>query len=137
MKKWLFVLLGSLLVVLAACGGTSDDAEEVETNEPQEEVVEENEEITDETEVEADEAEEAEEDEATEVAEGDVVEPEEIYKESCASCHSGDFDFGQGEVDLSVEEIEDLILNGIGNMPAIDVSEEEANALAIYLSSQE
>lgn len=71
----------------------------------------------------------------SEAGEVDVEEMEEILKDSCISCHSGDFALSAGETDLPVEDIQDLILNGIGTMPAIDsVSEEEALELAKYLA---
>jgi|SRR5690625_180531 len=87
MKKWLFALALGLLLALVAYAG-SDDVATTETDEP----------IEEESEVDEsnDEEETGETDEVTEIAERDVVEPEDIYKESCASCHSGNFDFGEG-----------------------------------------
>lgn len=67
----------------------------------------------------------------------DVAAMEEILKESCVSCHADGFALEAGETDLPVDEIQDLIINGIGSMPAIDeVSEEEALELAQYLAKE-
>ena len=63
----------------------------------------------------------------------DVAAAEELVKSNCASCHSGDFELVPGDYDLSLEEMEDIILNGVGEMPAIDVTDEEATLISKYL----
>ncbi|WP_059102647.1 cytochrome c550 [Shouchella shacheensis] len=85
--------------------------------------------------------------EAEEAGEGDEGEEvviddpiaygEETAMNSCISCHGGDLTGGMGpdltSLDLSQEEIVDIILNGQGSMPAIDLQPEEADAVAQYL----
>lgn len=111
MKKWLIAILVGVLFTLGACNSDTDETS-TETQEPG--IAE----VDDEVVVDADEM-------------------ETILKESCLSCHSGDYALHAGETDMSVEEIEDLIVNGIGTMPAIhEVSSEEAHALATYLAKK-
>lgn len=114
MKKGLMAILFGLLFVLGACGGSDDQTVE---DEAKEEVVDE--EVTEE--------------ESKEVEEGAVVDPEELVKDHCASCHTGDFQLVAGESEQSFEEMKEIILEGIGSMPAIEVTEEEADAISEYL----
>lgn len=71
---------------------------------------------------------------------GEVAElsGEEIAKNNCISCHGGDLTGGMGPsiVGLDAEHIKDFALNGSesGAMPAILKSEEEAQAVADYIS---
>lgn len=79
-------------------------------------------------------------------AEGDATvdagAAEEIYKKSCASCHGQDLSGGAGPdltttgAEYSVEEIEDIINNGIGTMPAGLVPADEATVLAEWLAEK-
>jgi len=59
---------------------------------------------------------------------------EELVKDNCASCHSGDFELVPGDTGYSKDELVDIIKDGIGSMPAIDVSDDEATAIAEYLA---
>ena len=86
------------------------------------------------------------------IAEGDQeggetvsLDPEEIAKQSCMSCHGQDL-AGTDHVPelqevgsrLSEEEIKDIIVNGTDNgMPGGLVPNEEAQVLAEWLASQE
>lgn len=66
----------------------------------------------------------------------DASEPDEIYAKSCSSCHGADLSGGFGPDlqnagnDFSADEISDIILNGVGQMPAQSLSQEEAESLA-------
>lgn len=85
---------------------------------------------------------EAEEEEMAE--EAAVVDPEEAYRNSCASCHADDLSGSVGPglknigSKLSEEEIYDIIVNGKGSMPAGVVQDDEAaHAIAEWLSGKE
>lgn len=87
----------------------------------------------------------AEEGEPTEeVQEGETSDdPEALFENNCASCHGDDLSGGMGP-DLtqignkhSADEIKEIILQGQGNMPAIDVEDEQAEALADWLSEKQ
>lgn len=122
MKKLLMAFLLGLSLFLVACGGDDGSQEPAET-----------EDATETEEVEAEESE----DEATDEGEGEAVSAvEELYEDSCASCHAGDFALTPGGEDFSVAELEEIILDGIGDMPAIDVSDEEATLIAEYLTNE-
>lgn len=111
MKKWLMAVMFGAVLVLGACGGGDDGASE----EPAEET-------------------------GGETA--DAGEAEDIYKNSCASCHGGDLEGGAGPdltsvgSDLSQEEIETVIEEGQGSMPAGLVSGDDLTTLAGWLSEQ-
>jgi len=74
-----------------------------------------------------------------------VLEPEEIYKRSCANCHGGDLTDGSAPPlndvgnRLSEDEIKDVIMNGRPDkgMPAGLANAEEASSLAEWLSEME
>ncbi|MUK89079.1 c-type cytochrome [Ornithinibacillus sp. L9] len=109
MKKWLFaVLIGSALV-LGACGGGDDDA--TDTN--------------------------GDGGETTETAAG-----QEIYEANCAACHGADLSGGAGPnlsavgSKYSADEIVDIIHNGIGNMQAQNVDNDDAEVLANWLAEK-
>ncbi|MBU5466418.1 cytochrome c [Virgibacillus sp. MSJ-26] len=87
----------------------------------------------------------AEEGEPTEeVQEGETSDdPEALFENNCASCHGDDLSGGMGP-DLtqignkhSADEIKEIILQGQGDMPAIDVEDEQAEALADWLSEKQ
>lgn len=84
-------------------------------------------------------AEESGEDAAEEV----VADPETIYANSCVSCHGDDLtgtsgpDISAVGGSLSEDEINDIILNGVGTMPGGLVSGEEAQILAEWLSEMD
>ncbi|ATP39487.1 cytochrome C551 [Solibacillus sp. R5-41] len=71
---------------------------------------------------------------------GETVElsGEEIAQKNCISCHGGDLkgSMGPSIVGLDAEHIKDVALNGTesGGMPAILKTEEEAKAVAEYIS---
>lgn len=74
-----------------------------------------------------------------------VLEPEEIYKKSCASCHGGDLTDGSAPAlndvgsRMSEDEIKDVIINGRPDkgMPQGLATAEEAGSLAEWLSEME
>lgn len=134
MKKWLMAVIFASVLALAACGGDDGGTDEpVEPDTPDTE--EPAEEETDDGIEEEDEAAEEDEGEST----VDAGEAEEIYKQSCASCHAADLSGGAGPDlttagdDFTVEEIEDIINEGVGTMPAGLVPEDEATVLAEWL----
>lgn len=69
---------------------------------------------------------------------------ETVYQNNCAMCHGADLS-GGGAPDLSaigskygVDEIKDIIQNGIGGMPPMPaVQGEELDALATWLSEKQ
>lgn len=71
-----------------------------------------------------------------------VKAPEEIYANSCASCHANDLsgDFGPALTnigsELSAEEIIDIIENGKGNMPAGTAGPEDAKIVSEWLAEE-
>ena len=80
-------------------------------------------------------------DTGTETASVDV---EKVVSTSCIACHGGNLELkgGMGP-DLSKvgghmteAEIHDVIVNGRGSMPAIQVSDEEATAVAQWLAEK-
>ncbi len=70
----------------------------------------------------------------------EVGEPDEVYANSCVSCHGDDLsgasgpDLTQVGDRLSEDEIEDIIINGKGSMPDGLTSLEEAEVLAEWLA---
>lgn len=114
MKKWLMAILFSTLLVLGACGGGGN---EDNAGEPD--------------------------DGATEEDGGavDSAAGEEVYQESCASCHGDDLEGSVGPAldtvgaDHSVDDIKDIIENGQGSMPAGLVSGEDEDAVAEWLAT--
>ncbi|HLR60049.1 MAG TPA: cytochrome c [Pseudogracilibacillus sp.] len=107
MKKWLMAVMFGAVLVLGACGG--DDGASEEPAEESGETV-------------------------------DAGAGEDIYKESCASCHGGDLEGGAGPTlednGLSADEIEDIVEEGPGGMPAGLVSGDDLTVLADWLSEQ-
>lgn len=67
---------------------------------------------------------------------------QQIYGQSCSSCHGGDLrsgyapDLDQIGNKYSSEEIQDIIENGIGSMPKGIVKGEDAEKVADWLASQ-
>jgi mono/diheme cytochrome c family protein len=80
---------------------------------------------------------------AEEAQEGETSDdPEAIFESNCASCHGADLSGGMGP-DLtkvgnehSEDEIQDIIINGYGDMPAGMATEEEAEVLAGWLAEK-
>ncbi|MEW9500450.1 cytochrome c550 [Jeotgalibacillus marinus] len=84
-----------------------------------------------------------EEDGAGEEAGGTDFDPEGYYEQTCIACHGDAYDeaggagpslLGVGE-ELSVEEIRDILVNGIGAMPAGQVDEANADAMAEWVAA--
>ncbi|MEC5422233.1 cytochrome c [Virgibacillus sp. C22-A2] len=82
--------------------------------------------------------------EQTDEQEGETTgDPDEIYQANCSSCHGGDLsggnapDLTQVGSKLSEEEIQDVIINGQGSMPAGMATDTEAEVLATWLSEKE
>ncbi|MCA0970056.1 cytochrome c [Halobacillus litoralis] len=69
--------------------------------------------------------------------------PEQLFQNSCASCHGGDLSGGAGpnlqEVGsrYSAEEIQDIIVNGKGSMPPGLYTGEEAQIVAEWLAEKQ
>lgn len=69
--------------------------------------------------------------------------PEEIFSANCASCHGADLSGGAGPdltqvgSSLSKEDIQDIIINGRGSMPAGMATNAEAEVLANWLSEKQ
>ena len=72
----------------------------------------------------------------------ELAEPEDIFANSCASCHGDDLSGGMGPDltaiggTLSEDDIIDVIINGQGSMPPGIVVGEEAEAIAKWLSEK-
>ncbi|WP_010647600.1 cytochrome c551 [Oceanobacillus massiliensis] len=118
MKKWLmFVLFASLLFVLGACGGgDTDDTGSGDTDTGTEEPAD---------------------DGAVDSAAG-----EEVFQANCSACHGADLSGGAGP-DLtqvgsrySADEIADIVTNGKGNMPPVNVTGDDLDALSTWLAEQ-
>ncbi|MFD2630850.1 cytochrome c550 [Oceanobacillus kapialis] len=79
-----------------------------------------------------------------ESAEGGTTEdPEAIFESNCASCHGADLSGGAGPnltqvgSRLSEDEIQNIIINGQGSMPAGMATEQEAEVLAAWLAEKQ
>lgn len=105
MKKKLLVFVGIIgLILLVACGSGDNNNNNNATND--------------------------------EAENNDVVtteEVEELVKGNCTNCHGGEIDSVPGD-HLSVADLKEVILEGTGDMPAIDVTDEEAQMIAEYLT---
>lgn len=119
MKKWLMAVLLGTVLVLGACGGGGDDAaDDTSVNEG-----------TD-TEESADDA------------TVDSSAAEELYQQSCASCHANDLSGGVGPEltsigsSMSAEEIEQVILDGVGSMPPGLLQGDDAKLVAEWLAEK-
>jgi len=110
LKKSLLALLFGGMLVLGACGGGDDAAK----------------------------------DEGTAPTEGETasVDAEKIVNNKCISCHGGNLEGGAGPAldkiggTMSEGEINDVIINGQGGMPAKIIEGEEADAVAKWLSEK-
>lgn len=132
MKKWLMAVIFASLLALAACGGgdsgdTEDPADTgTDTEQPADDDAAQDDTTTEDDSDEGD-------------ATVDAGAAEEIYKKSCASCHAADLSGGVGPdltttgADHSVDEIEDIINDGVGSMPGGLVAADEATVLAEWL----
>lgn len=74
------------------------------------------------------------------VATGGEFDPEGHYKSSCIGCHGSSYEGGVGPSLVGVgerrsqEEIQDIVVNGKGAMPAGLVPAENAEAMAAWLA---
>lgn len=134
MKKWLMAVLLATILVLGACGGSDETPDEndgtnddVNTEEPAD---------NEGTDDEADEGADAGD------ASYDVAAAEEAYQQSCSSCHAADLTGGVGPdlnavgASLSADEIEDIIQNGVGSMPAVSLDDDDRAAVAQWLADK-
>lgn len=69
---------------------------------------------------------------------GDATAGADVYVAACSGCHGADGEGGvgpamAGAADMTDESLEDLILNGKDEMPAIDLSEQELADLMAYV----
>ncbi|ASS96194.1 cytochrome c550 [Peribacillus simplex] len=77
--------------------------------------------------------------EKTEEKESASASPEDIYKQTCISCHGDAYQGGVGPAlkgvgdHLSVDEVKDVITNGRGGMPPGLVEEQNIDAMAEYI----
>lgn len=109
MKKWLFAIVLASIFVLGACGGGGSSTDNDGDNS----------------------------------GSNQISAAEKVYKKNCASCHGQDLTgiSAPGLEDVgskySAEEIEDIIENGKGTMPAMkQVTEEDRTVLAEWLASK-
>lgn len=72
--------------------------------------------------------------------EGATLDGAALFASNCARCHAADGTGGRGgpdlidrAADMTVEDVEDVILNGSGRMRARDVTPAEAAAIADYV----
>lgn len=111
MKKKLLAAVFGATLVLGACGGGSDDGAKKEDSS---------------------------------TGSGDVasVDVEAVVDKSCISCHGGNLAGGSAPAldkigaDKSEEEILDIIVNGQNGMPPGLIKDEEAEAVAKWLSEK-
>ncbi|WP_339227337.1 cytochrome c551 [Oceanobacillus sp. FSL K6-2867] len=111
MKKWLVAVLFGALLVLGACGAGEDNASD---------------------------------DAGTDDSNGTVetTDGEEVFKANCASCHGADLSGGAGPSlaqvgsKYSQEEIAEIVKNGKGSMPAVNVAGEDLDALTSWLAEK-
>jgi mono/diheme cytochrome c family protein len=117
MKKLLYsIVCIAFLGLLTACGGGNDETEQDTTT----------------TEEQA-----GDEQQTADAGDGDA-----LFQQSCSSCHGGDLKSG-GAPDLdkigskySKDEIEEIIANGKGGMPAGILSGEDADTVASWLAEK-
>lgn len=120
MKKWLMATVFGTVLVLGACGNDGDDA-----SEPADDVTEPD------TEEEADSGDDA-------AVSNDAA--EELYQQSCASCHGDDLSGAVGPsletvgADMSADDIEEIIDEGVGSMPGGLLAGDDAKEVADWLA---
>lgn len=110
MKKKLLALLMGTSLVLAACGGGDDKSKDTGGGDTG----------------------------------GDTasVNAEDVYQKSCAACHGGDLTGGVGTdltkigATLSADDIKTVIHEGKGQMPAQNLGDDEAAAVADWLAAK-
>ena len=65
---------------------------------------------------------------------------ESIVQSSCIGCHGGDLSGGMGPAltgGLDAAHVKDVVMNGVGSMPAVVTNEAEAQAVADYIAGLE
>ena len=128
MKKFLLALGLGAVVALTACGGAEEAPEE---EVPAEEAPD------DEAEAPAEDAEAPAEEAAGDF---DATAARATYEASCIGCHGGNLEGAMGPAlaggTLTAEEIEDIIHNGQGTMPAQNLPDDEAANLAAWIEAQ-
>lgn len=65
---------------------------------------------------------------------------ESIVQASCIGCHGGDLSGGMGPAltgGLDAAHVKDVVMNGLGSMPAVVTNEAEAQAVADYIAGLE
>ena len=65
---------------------------------------------------------------------------ESIVQASCIGCHGGDLGGGMGPAltgGLDAAHVKDVVMNGLGSMPAVVTNEAEAQAVADYIAGLE
>lgn len=145
MKNKLLALLFGSALILAACGGGDDTANEGANDADNDVDTEQTEQPEQTGQDEGAEGTEGTDEGADEGTEGTTssVNAEEIYKQSCASCHGGNLEGGVGPElaaiggKYSAQEIEDIIKNGQGTMPPNIIQGEEATAVAEWLAGHQ
>ncbi|MFA1821355.1 cytochrome c551 [Virgibacillus oceani] len=124
MKKWLLTIVFGSALVLGACGGDDDGADEP---------------VDDNGDTDTEES-------ADDNGDGgsvDVAAAEEAFQQSCASCHGADLTGGAGPdltdagSNYSSDEIADIIENGKGSMPAGTATGDDVDLLANWLAEME
>lgn len=119
MKKKLIAVLFGAVLILGACGGGGD------TNTNDGNVNDGNNNVNNEA--------------SNNV---DVSAAEEVYQNKCAGCHGDDLSGVSGPglqevgAKFSAEEIADIIENGKGSMPAINLDDADRDALAEWLAEK-
>lgn len=112
--RWVTGIFIAVLLIATGCGGSGESTEESNGA-----------------------------DENTGAVVEDSVDVEQVYNQSCASCHGGNLEGGMGPgletvgANLSQEEIADVIENGRGQMPAqSQLQEAEVQELASWLAEK-
>ncbi|MCP3028125.1 cytochrome c551 [Halobacillus sp. A5] len=119
MKKFLWAMLISFVFILGACGGSGDEEGGDDSGETEESSEEQGD------------------------SDGDVEAAEQVYEQSCATCHGGDMEGNVGPAlneigsKYSAEEIQEIIHNGKGSMQAQNVEDQDAEVVAEWLASME
>ncbi|RDW16528.1 cytochrome C551 [Oceanobacillus arenosus] len=117
MRKWVIATLFVTALVLGACGGGNEEPKEEATDNGTEE--------------------------STEGGSVDANAGEAVFAKNCSACHGADLSGGVGP-DLtqvgsrySAEEIADIVTNGKGKMPPLNVAGEDLDNLTNWLAEKQ
>lgn len=148
-KKMLFAILFGVLLVLGACGGGTNNNNDGNVNDPNDNAQNNLQDNLDENgqnnmDGNAGNNNEGNTGDNTNDNAGttDVALAEQAYKNKCSGCHGGDLGGGMGPAltntgaNYSVEEIEDIIQNGKGSMPAVPMEDDERRTVAEWLADK-